>query len=102
LAGVDHPPVSGVRETSRDALRKVQASGKLGRQEMIVYGFVRGRYGEDFTRMEIAHGLNLGINVITARVHALIHQHELLRETRRRACRVTGESVMAITTVENT
>ena len=93
-------PVSGVRATSRDALYRMRASGKLGRQEMLVYGFIRGHSGQDFTRQEVAQGLGLGINAACGRIHALIHDHGLLRETCRRSCRVTGESVMAISTVE--
>jgi hypothetical protein len=80
----------------------MQASGKLGRQEMTVYGFVRGHAGQDFTRQEIAQSLKLGINAACGRIHSLIHDHGLLLETRRRACRVTGESVMAIAAVEGT
>lgn len=87
---------AGVRDTSREALHKHQASGKLGRQEMVVYGYVRGHNGEDFTRQEIARGLDMGINAVCGLVHALINDHGILRETRKRTCRVTGETVMAI------
>lgn len=93
-------PATGVRETSRDALHRHQASGKLGKQEMLVFGFVRGHSREDFTRQEIAQALGMGINAVTGRVFSIIHEHKLFRETGRRICRVTGESVMAITAVE--
>jgi len=100
LLGGGDTPGSGVRATSRDALDRMRASGRLGRQEMLVYGFIRGHSGQDFTRQEVAQGLGLGINAACGRIHALIHDHGLLRETCRRSCRVTGESVMAISTVE--
>ena len=97
--GKPYPP-SGVRATSRDALHHHAASGKLGRQEMAVYGYIRGHHGEDFTRQEVAAGLGMGINAVTGRVFALIHDHGLLRETRRRQCRITGESAMPVTATE--
>jgi hypothetical protein len=69
---------------------------------MLVYGYVRegAANGLDYTRQEIAQGLNLGINAVTGRVFSLIHSHGLLRETERRTCRITRESVMAIAAVE--
>ena len=91
---------AGVREASRDAYTRLKASGKLQAQEKLVYDLLNAKSSRDWTRQEISRELGLGINAVAGRVHALINKKGMLRETKRRECKVTGESVMGVTVVE--
>ncbi len=93
-------PVSatvGVRETSIEAHRKLKASGKLTAQQEAVMAWLRGRIG-DATRQEISKGSGIAINAVCGRVNELLEVGEL-RETRKRKCRVTGETANALVVV---
>lgn len=87
-------PTVGVRQTSVEAYRKMERSGKLTAQQEVVVAWMRGRIG-DATRQEISKGTELPINAVSGRVHELV-ELGVLRETRRRKCRVTQENVNAL------
>ena len=94
LDAVPFTPTAGVRETSLEAHRKLKSSGKLTAQQEVVMTWMRNLIG-DATRSEIERGTGLKINAVCGRVNELIALGEL-RETRKRRCRVTGETVNAL------
>lgn len=88
---------SGVRETSKVALREHRATGKLTAQQRCVVAWIRAHADRDWTRQELSKAVGLGINVICGRVNELLKEpHCALKETRKRECKITGETAMAL------
>lgn len=87
--------VVGVRETSRDAYHRASAYGKLTAQQKLIVDWLSARIG-DATRQEVARGTGIGINAVCGRVNELLADG-VLRETKKRKCRVTGETANALT-----
>lgn len=88
------PVPHGVRDTSMLAYQKLKDTGVLGKQERMVYEYVRTA-PHPVTRQEINNGLKIGINAVCGRVNSLIAKL-LLEECGRRHCSVTGENVMIV------
>ena len=87
---------SKIRDTSIASYRKARVSGKLTAQQEHIVGWLRRQIG-DATRQEIARGTGLGINAVCGRVNELLAPEVgVLRETRKRKCRVTGETANAV------
>ena len=82
---------TGVRDTSMMAYQALKDSGTLGRQERMVYEYVRAA-PHPVTRQEITSALRIGINAVCGRVNSLIAK-SLLEECGRRRCSKTGQDV---------
>ena len=96
-AGGRDTPGSGVRATSRDALHRMRASGRLTRQQAALVEFLKAHPGRDWTRAELAEGIGWRVNVICGRVNELLAEpFPMLCEVARRRCSITGESAMAL------
>lgn len=84
---------SGVRDTSRDALAKLGASGKLNRQQAAIVAFLQAHPGRGYTRAELAEATGLRHSTICGRCNELLSEpFAALEELPRRPCRVTGEA----------
>jgi len=83
---------AGVRDTSQVAHAKLEASGRLTRQQRELVEFLQANRQRDYTRQELAQALGWGINVVTGRVNELLRQpFEVIEEFSRRPCRITGQ-----------
>jgi hypothetical protein len=91
------PARAGVRDASMIAYRALEWSGRMTKQQRLVMDFFAINPQRDYTRQELASGLNLGVNVICGRVNELMKPpFSLLQEVGRRRCRITGESANAL------
>jgi len=83
---------AGVRDTSQVAHAKLEASGRLTRQQRELVEFLQANRQRDYTRQELAQALGWGINVVCGRVKELLSgPFAVLEELPRRRCRITGE-----------
>ena len=90
-AGGSTPP--GMRDTSRLAYRKMEATGKLGKQEREILQVFLATQGRTFTRNEVAAAANIKINSCTARINKMIKApFDVLEEVQQRRCRISGET----------
>jgi len=88
------PRPQGVRDTSMIAYEWLKETGALGKQEHLVYEYVK-KEPQPVTRQEISSALRIGINAVTGRVFGLIAKG-LLEECGIKQCRVTGQNVNAL------
>ncbi len=99
MARLNAPPAAlpkprGVRDTSRQAYQAHLDSGALGRQERLVYEYVRTAL-QPVTRQEITYALRIGINAVCGRVNSLVAK-AILEECGTRHCQVTGQNVTIV------
>ena len=87
---------SSVRDTGLDAYSSAKASGLLSKQQAHLLAFFQQRPGRDFTRQEVATGIDWGINVVCGRVKELI-DCGILVEKPRRMCNETGQPAHPVT-----
>jgi hypothetical protein len=87
-----------VRQTSLDALYKLEQSGKGAEQRTKVLRFMINNGGY-FTRAELSKRTGLPINSICGRVNELL-KLKMIFETGRRKCRVTGNHSLVVTVDE--
>jgi len=80
----------GSRDTSRDALAEHKETGRLGKQQQVVFA-VLTRSGQAFTRAELAANTGLPVSSICGRVKELLDL-QVVVEDPRRPCSVTGKA----------
>lgn len=82
--------MTGVSDTSIDNYVIHRASGRLGRQQLMVLA-VMGR-GRDYSRAELAQLTGMRLSSVCGRVNELL-ELKRLTEAPTRACKVTGRTV---------
>ena len=91
--------LTNMQQTSLSAYREIQSSGKLGTQQQLILERIRAsnaKYGEhDFSLQEIAAITKLPINAVSGRVNDL-KKAGMLVESNKRACKVTGRTIVAV------
>lgn len=84
---------AGVRDTSIDALRALENSGDLSKQQQSLLAVMASGRRSNWTRQELAAASGLPINCVTGRVHELLSaERALLAELPPRKCTVTGKT----------
>jgi len=86
----------GLRDTSRTAYAGIKANGKLGKQQQEIYSHLTQNAHRDYTRAEIAAALGMRLSSVCGRVSELL-KLQVLRETNRRECRMTGINSHGVT-----
>lgn len=81
-----------VRNTSKKALQTINGL-QINRLEKKILKTVLTR--KDMTRQEISRATGISINSVCGRVNRMV-EYGVLDETRKRACRITGFNVWAL------
>lgn len=82
-----------IRDTSLHAYDRLQSTGKAGRQEQDILDAMTP--GRGYTLQELSRLTGKPINVISGRVNGL-KKKRLVFEGARRACTVTGSTVIPV------
>lgn len=78
-------------QTSILAYRELETSGKILTQKQQILGVMR--VDCNYTNKELEEATGLPINVVTARVHALAYDDNLVLPAGTRRCKLTGNLV---------
>lgn len=79
-----------VRKTSLQAYKRFSDSGEKDTQEMVVLNAIVDIYPKTITRRELANGLKIEMNSLTARVNELLKKKDIC-EVGRRVCSISGK-----------
>jgi DNA-binding MarR family transcriptional regulator len=83
-----------IRQTSLDAFKELNESGKLGMQEQVIYDKL-AQHGEPLTLQEISRATGISINAVSGRVNGL-KKKQLLQECAKRKCLLTQRNVTPV------
>jgi hypothetical protein len=82
-----------VTETSIQAYKEHQAEGKVGTQANSIYRIMQA--GKDYSRRELVAVTLIELSSVCGRVHELL-QLGLLKEGKKRKCKVTGKTIIPV------
>ena len=82
-----------VTETSIQAYKEQQAEGKVGTQANSIYRIMQA--GKDYSRRELVAVTLIELSSVCGRVHELL-QLGLLKEGKKRKCKVTGKTIIPV------
>lgn len=71
-----------IRQTSLDSYDGIKADGTLGRQQVIIFDFIK-RYSKGLTREEVSQLLSLRLSSVCGRVNELIKKGCVFEQSRR-------------------
>lgn len=81
---------TAVRETSLNAYRDIESTGKVGAQAKSILGYIKP--GRNYSLQEISKLTGYPINVVSGRCNDLKKAGELI-EAPQRKCSITGRTV---------
>jgi hypothetical protein len=82
-----------VADTSIQAYKEHQAEGKVGTQSNSIYRIMQA--GKDYSRRELVAVTLIELSSVCGRVHELL-QLGLLKEGKKRKCRITGKTIVPV------
>jgi len=84
-----------MENTKANALYTVEQSGKEGTQSFEIRRFLERAFPDNYTRQEISKALDMPINVVCARVNAMVKRNILVPGFIR-PCNVSGQRVTTV------
>ncbi len=84
--------VHNIRESSREAYHEHTLSGARANQHRRIIKYLR-QVGKPVTRKQIALATGIDSSTISPRIHELIHELDLIHETHKDKCPITGITV---------